>query len=222
VFSPALEPNLSTFYWVTPIPKEWTDEQANGRLRDTTSTSCSHCTSTKHSRHAVQGIYANLITPDWRRILRAVYGNTPYIEGWAVIAEHVMEEVGLNGDATKMKLISLKANLQVRRTRSSTSDAHEGHDRSTSASRLMVEKGFQEKPEAVGKVQRCQLDYVQLNTYYAGLREWRTLRTDAQKKSGKAFSMKAYHDRVLMYGPIPVPAVRKLYMAGVEPSAKLP
>ena len=224
VFAPALEPNLSTFYWVTPIPKEWTDEQANGRLREYNK----YKLLTLHAHeaipgHVVQGIYANLITPDYRRILRAVYGNTPYIEGWAVYAEHVMEEVGLTGgDATKMRLISLKANLRVLTNAIIDIRMHTKGMTDEQCVALMIEKGFQEKPEAVGKVQRCQLDYVQLNTYYAGLREWRTLRADAEKKDGKAFSMKAYHDRVLMYGPIPVPAVRKLYMAGVEPSAKLP
>lgn len=223
VFAPALEPGLATFYWVTPIPKEWTDEQANGRLREYNK----YKLLTLHAHeaipgHVVQGIYANLITPEWRRVLRAVYGNTPYIEGWAVYAEHVMEEVGLNGgDAAKMRLISLKANLRVVTNAIIDIRMHTKNMTDDECVNLMIDKGFQERPEAVGKLQRCQLDYVQLNTYYAGLREWRTLRADAQKKEGKAFSMKAYHDRVLLYGPIPVPAVRKLYMAGVEPTAKM-
>ncbi len=34
VFAPALEPNLSTFYWVTPIPSSWTEEQAESKMRE--------------------------------------------------------------------------------------------------------------------------------------------------------------------------------------------
>jgi len=223
VFAPALEPNLSTFYWVTPIPKDWTDDQANGRLREYNK----YKLLTLHAHeaipgHVVQGIYANLITPEWRRILRAVYGNVPYIEGWAVYAEHVMEEVGLDGgDPTKMRLISLKANLRVLTNAIIDIRMHTKGMTDEQCVNLMIDKGFQERPEAVGKLQRCQLDYVQLNTYYAGLREWRTLRADAEKKGGKDFSMKAFHDRVLLYGPIPVPSVRRLYMAGAEPTAKM-
>jgi len=223
VFAPALEPNLATFYWVTPIPKEWSDEQADGRLREYNK----YKLLTLHAHeaipgHVVQGIYANRIAPEWRRVLRAVYGNTPYIEGWAVYAEHVMEEVGLDGgDPVKMRLISLKANLRVLTNAIIDIRLHTKGMTDDACVNLMLEKGFQERPEAVGKLQRAQLDYVQLNTYYAGLREWRSLRRDAELKAGKSFVMKEYHDRVLLYGPIPVPAVRSLYMAGVAPSAQV-
>ena len=37
---------------------------------------------------------------------------------------------------------------------------------------------------------------------------------------GKSFDLRRYHDTVLLYGPIPVPAVRQLYLAGVAPSAE--
>ncbi len=213
VFAPALEPNLATFYWVTPIPKEWTDEQAEGRLREYNRYKMlSLHVHEAIPGHVVQGIYANLIKPDWRRLLRSVYGNTPYVEGWAVYAEGVMEQAGLNGgDATKMKMISLKARLRVLTNAIIDIRLHEKGMTDDECVNLMLDKGFQERPEAMGKLQRAQLDYVQLNTYYAGLREWESLRAAAEKKEGPMFNLTKFHDTVLGYGPIPVPDVRKLY-----------
>lgn len=224
VFAPALEPNLSTFYWVTPIPPEWTAEQAEGRLREYNR----YKLLTLHVHeavpgHVVQGIYANRITPEWRRVLRAVYGNTPYIEGWAVYAEHMMEREGLDGgDKTKMRLVSLKADLRVLINAIIDIRLHTKNMSEQECVDMMIEQGFQERPEATGKLTRAELDYVQLNTYFAGWREWERLRTDAEKKEGKGFSQCRYHDTVLLYGPIPVPAVRELYLGGVKPSADMP
>jgi uncharacterized protein (DUF885 family) len=91
-----------------------------------------------------------------------------------------------------------------------------------SAVALMIRDAFQERPEAEAKLQRAQLDYVQLMTYAAGVQEWNALRRDAEKKEGAAFNMCRYHDTVLLYGPVSVPTVRKLYMAGVKPTANAP
>src|SRR5262249_48772488 len=115
MFAPPLEPKLSTFYWVTPIPPEWPAEKAEGKLREYNRYKMLQLT--VHEAlpgHCAQGEYANHITPEWRRLLRVVFGNMPYIEGWAVYAEHMMESLGLDGgDALKMQLTRLKSMLRV-------------------------------------------------------------------------------------------------------------
>jgi uncharacterized protein (DUF885 family) len=173
--------------------------------------------------HAVQGAYANRITPEWRRLLRAVYGNTPYIEGWAVYAEGVMEQAGANGgDAVKMRLNGLKWMARIYMNSIIDVKLHTQNMNGDSAVALMIRDAFQERPEAEAKLQRAQLDYVQLMTYAAGVQDWNALRRDAEKKEGAAFNMCRYHDTVLLYGPVSVPTVRKLYMAGVKPTANAP
>ena len=133
-----------------------------------------------------------------------------------------MEEAGLDGgDATKMRLVSLKAMLRVLTNAIIDIRLHTKNMSGDDAVKMMLEQGFQERPEAVGKLQRAQLDYVQLNTYYAGLREWLALRKEAERKEGKGFNLARYHDTVLLYGPIPVPKVRELYLAGVAPTADM-
>ncbi|MBA2687393.1 MAG: DUF885 domain-containing protein [Gemmatimonadaceae bacterium] len=224
VFAPALQPELSTFYWVTPISKEWAAERAESKLREYNKYKM--LTLTIHEAipgHTVQGYYANLITPDWRRLLRAVFGNTPYIEGWAVYAEHVMEDMGMNGgDPVKARLTNLKGMLRIYTNAIIDIRLQTMGMPGDSAVAMMINEAFQERPEAEAKLQRAQLDYVQLNSYFAGVSEWTKLRADAERREGKKFNQCRYHDTVLLYGPVPVPTVRSLYFAGVKPMAKAP
>lgn len=224
VFAPALQPELATFYWVTPIPDEWAAERAEAKLREYNRYKM--LTITIHEAvpgHAVQGEYANRVTPDWRRLLRVVYGNNPYIEGWAVYAEHMMEDAGVTGgDPVKAQLTALKGMLRIYTNAIIDIRLHTRGMTDEEAVTLMMRDGFQERPEAEAKLQRAQLDYVQLNTYLAGVQEWTQLRRDAEAAAGAGFDQCQYHDTVLLYGPVPVPTVRKLYLSGVPPTAKAP
>jgi hypothetical protein len=224
VFAPALEPKLQSFYWVTPIPSEWPAERAEAKLREYNRYKM--LSLTVHEAlpgHLVQGEYANRVIPEWRRLLRSVYGNTPYVEGWAVYAEHVMEAAGVTGgDSVKARLTALKAMLRLYANAIIDIRLHTRGMSAEDAVGLMTIQAFQERPEAEGKLQRAQLDYVQLNSYMAGLQEWTRLRQDVERAEGKQFNLCRYHDTVLLYGAVPVPAVRRLYTASVAPSATAP
>jgi hypothetical protein len=224
VFAPALEPKLSTFYWVTPISPSWSDEQAEAKMREYNKYKFLQISIHEAvPGHAVQGEYANRVTPEWRRLLRVIYGNTPYVEGWAVYTEHMMEAAGVSaGDPVKMHLNALKGMLRIYMNTIIDVRLHTMELPGDSAVAMMMREAFQERPEAVAKLQRAQLDYVQLMTYMAGVEEWTNLRRDVEKKEGASFNACRYHDRVLLYGPIPVPTVRKLYMGGVAPTANAP
>jgi len=224
VFAPALEPNLSTFYWVTPIPSEWTAARAESKMREYNRYQMLRLTMHEAMPgHAVQGAYANRVTPEWRRLLRSIYSNTPYVEGWAVYSEKVAEDAGANGgDAVKMRLNGLKWMARIYMNAILDVRLHTMNMNGDSAVALMMRDAFQERPEAEAKLQRAQLDYVQLMTYMAGVHEWNTLRRDVERREGSRFNMCRYHDTVLLYGPVSVPTVRRLYMAGVKPTANPP
>ena len=224
VFAPALQPNLSAFYWVTPIPKEWKAADAEAKLREYNKYKMLSLTIHEAMPgHIVQGDYANRVTPEWRRLLRTVYGLNSYIEGWAVYMEQAMEELGANGgDAVKARLVALKADLRMYANVIIDVRLHTMGMNGDSAVALMVRDAFQERPEATAKLQRAQLDYVQLNTYPVGVREWWDFRRAAEAREGSAFNLCRFHDLVLSYGPIPVPAVRSLYFAKVAPTATMP
>jgi uncharacterized protein (DUF885 family) len=221
VFAPALEPQLATFYWVTPIQPDWPADRAEAKLREYNRYKL--LTLTIHEAlpgHVVQGQYASRVLPQWRRLLRNVYGNSAYVEGWAVYTEHMMEDLGFNGgDSVKARLTDLKGMLRIYTNVIIDIRLHTLGMRGEDAVTLMIRDGFQERPEAEAKLQRAQLDYVQLNTYLAGVQEWTRLRREVEAREGSGFNTCRYHDTVLLYGAIPVPTVRRLYLAGVPPSA---
>jgi uncharacterized protein (DUF885 family) len=225
VFAPPLNPNLATFFWVTPIPSAWTTERADSKLREYNTYKMLDLTFHEGiPGHVVQGAYSNLITPEWRRLLRSIYSNTPYVEGWAVYAEHVMmyDAHVDGGDPVKMRLTDLKGMLRIYANVIIDIRLHTRAMPGDSAVAFMMRDAFQERPEAEAKLQRAQLDYVQLNAYFAGVEEWTRLRQDVQKRDGTSFNLCRYHDTVLLYGALPVPEIRSLYMAGIAPTAKAP
>jgi hypothetical protein len=172
VFAPALEPKLSSFYWVTPITSDWTPARAESRLREYNKYKMLGLTIHEAlPGHLVQGEYANRVTPEWRRLLRAVFGNGAYVEGWAVYAEHMMEQAGMNGgDSVKARLTALKAMLRVYTNVVIDAKLHTADMPADSVVPYLVRESFQEEQEATAKLQRAQLDYVQLNLYPVGLR----------------------------------------------------
>ncbi len=168
----------------------------------------------------MQGEYANRVTPEWRRLLRAVFGSGAYVGGWAVYAEHMMEQAGMNGgDSVKARLTALEAMLRVYTNVVIDAKLHTENMPVDSVVLYVVRESFQEQSEATAKLQRAQLDYVQLNLYPVGLHDWWNLRREAERAEGAAFNLCRFHDTVLSYGPIPVPAVRRLYLAHVAPTS---
>lgn len=220
VFAPVFQPTLPAFYWVTPIDSGTPSDRAESRLRENNDYKMLDLTMHEGiPGHVVQGTYGNLVTPDWRRVLRALFGNGPYVEGWAVYAEHVMMyDAGVNGgDAVKMRLTDLKGMLRVYMNAALDIQLHTRNLPTDSAIAMMMRDGFQERAEAEAKLQRAQLDYVQLETYFAGVSEWTAFRAEAMRREGRAFDQCRFHDTVLMYGALPIPEVRRLYFAGVRP-----
>lgn len=212
--APPLEPTLKSLYYVTPIPKDWPGERAESKLRE-------------YNRHKLlllsiheampghytQLEYANRLQPEWRRVLRGVYGNNAYIEGWAEYAEQVMLERGFHdGDDSKMILTFRKEELRVLANAVLDVRMHVLGMTDQEALGLMMKDTFQEKAEAEGKLRRAKLSSTQLPTYFVGWQAWRALRRDVEAQRGASFDLRAYHDEALSYGAIPMGALRRLVL----------
>jgi uncharacterized protein (DUF885 family) len=204
--APALEPQLGAFYWLTPIPPDWPAARIESKLREYNYYGLKLLTIHEAMPgHYVQLEYANEIEPPLRRIIRAVFGNGPYIEGWAVYStEMLLDEGYLNNDPA-LRLTFLKQQLRVfanaildirLQTMGMTDDE---------AIRLMIDQGFQEREEAVAKLQRAKLSSTQLPTYFVGWRDWRRLRERARE-----LSLKDFHERALKAGAVPLPVLSRL------------
>jgi uncharacterized protein (DUF885 family) len=209
--APPLEPGLKSLYYVTPIPKDWPDEKANSKLREYNRYKL--LLLSMHEAmpgHYTQLEYANRVQPEWRRVLRSVYGNNAYIEGWAQYAEQVMLELGFHdGSDPRMVLTFRKEELRVLANAILDVRLHVLGMTDKEALDLMMKSTFQEKTEAEGKLRRAKLSSTQLPTYFVGWQAWRALRRDAEARRGASFDLRAYHDEVLGYGAIPMEALRR-------------
>jgi uncharacterized protein (DUF885 family) len=206
--APALEPKLGAFFWVTPIPGTWPQPRIDSKLREYNASGMQHLTVHEAMPgHYVQGEYANEVQPRSRRLLRNIFGNGPYVEGWAVYSQQLMAEQGYLGDTPgyrltlQKQLLRVLANtiLDVRLQTLGMTDQE--------ALDLMTKSTYQEAEEATAKLQRAKLSSCQLPTYYAGYKGWLAVREHYQSRRGSAFSLKEFHESALRQGAVPLPVL---------------
>ena len=209
--APAFEPQLGAFYWVTPIPSDWPKQRVESKLREYNRYGMMQITIHEAMPgHYVQFEVADSLEPKSRRALRNIYGNVPYIEGWAVYTQQMMSEEGFMDNSKELQfaydkqLLRAIANsiLDIRLQTMGMTDQQ--------ALDLMMNDTFQEKEEATGKLQRAQLTSCQLPTYFVGLRGWLDAREEFKKRKGAAFVLSSFHDAALKESAVPLPALRQL------------
>ncbi|MCU1258676.1 MAG: hypothetical protein JWO80_1561 [Bryobacterales bacterium] len=209
--APALQPELGAFYWVTPVPKDWDKARVESKLREDNFYAFKLITIHEAMPgHYVQFEFANNVQPKTRRILRAVIGNNPYIEGWAQYATQTMLDAGFFGDSPELRLAFEKQELRV--LANAIMDIRLQTNRMTEqqAMDLMEKETFQEHQEAVGKYQRAQLSSAQLPTYLVGWRDWIRVRDQYKSWKGGAFQLHDFHDAALKEGAVPLPVLFRL------------
>ena len=201
------EKHLQNFYAVSPIPDDWSDAQADSFLSEYND----YMIHDLSIHEAMPGHYLQLDHSNRTdNPLRAMLWSGPFVEGWAVYAEGVMKDADyLNGDPL-FKLTVLKMRLRsVTNTLLDIGIHTEGMTRDQ-AMELMMRGAFQQEREAAGKWVRASLSSVQLLSYFTGYEEHRELRSEAERRWGKDFTARRYHDTVLSFGSPPAKYVRAL------------
>jgi uncharacterized protein (DUF885 family) len=209
--APPLEPQLGAYYWITPIPKTWPPARVESKLREYNKYGLQELTIHEAMPgHYVQFEYANDVQPVSRRLLRTIFSNTPYVEGWAFYTQQMMSEAGyLDGDKALWltfykQVLRALANtiLDVRLQTMGMTDQQ--------ALDLMMKDTYQEKEEATAKLQRAQLSSCQLPTYFTGWKGWLDVRERYKQRKGSAYSLKEFHERALKESGVPLPALETL------------
>ena len=100
--APPLNPQAEAEYWVTPIDPAAPKEQVESKLREYNNFTLQWLTIHEAMPgHYVQFEHLNNLEPERRRLIRSLYGNGAYCEGWAeYIAQVMMDEGFLNNDRT--------------------------------------------------------------------------------------------------------------------------
>lgn len=204
-----LDKGLDTFYAVSPIPDDWSQQQLDSFLREY-NTRAIHELSI---HEAMPGHYLQLWHSNkYPSTLRAVLGSGPFIEGWGMYGEKVMADAGYMGGDPLMQLIQRK--WALRATANAILDQAIQVDGMTrdEAMKLMTVTTFQQEREAAGKWVRAQLTSAQLPTYFVGYSEHLDLRREVEQREGDKFDLKAYHDKLLSFGSPPVRFARQLML----------
>src|SRR5690242_12549254 len=209
--APTLEPQLGAFYWVTPIPADWPKERVESKLREYNFYKLKLLTIHEAMPgHYVQMEIANEVQPAARRLLRSVYGNGPYIEGWGQYSTQVMLDEGFLDHSPEMALTFAKEELRVIANAILDVRLQMLNMTDEEALDLMQKHTFQEKEEATGKLQRAKLSSCQLPMYFLGWRGWLKVREEYKQAQGAGFQLATFHDRALQVGAVPLTALSSL------------
>lgn len=212
--APPLEPNSEAQYWVTPIAAGVPEAKAESRLREYNNWTLKWLT--LHEAlpgHYLQFEHADNVQPMTRRLARALFGNGPYVEGWAEYgAQKVMRDARFQNNDPRYLMVVDKIMLRdisnvildVRMQTMNMTDAQ--------AVDLMTKEVFQTQAEADGKLQRAKLTSTQLPTYYVGYHEWLALRKRYEAAMGAKFNLMEFHDRALGEGALPLPLLEKIIL----------
>jgi uncharacterized protein (DUF885 family) len=180
-----LDKRQKAFFSITPIPDEWSTEQAESYLREMNAKQL--VLLTIHEAvpgHYLQAVYENRVDS----LPRTVFGSGLFAEGWAVYVTQVMMDLGYRADDPGVLLNHWKYYLRAIVNAIIDARIHTADMTEDEAVALMVDGGFQEEAEARAKYNRARLSSTQLSTYFVGSLEFwsmeRALRERAAIASG--------------------------------------
>jgi uncharacterized protein (DUF885 family) len=205
--APPLQPQLNAYYWVTPIPPDWPPARVNSKLREYNLFKLKLLSIHEvMPGHYVQFEFANEGAPDqakFRRILRTVFANGPYVEGWASYATAATVNAGYQANHPEIKLNWLKELLKIQANVVLDIRMHTANMSDDEATELLTRRAFQESEEVRGKILRAKLSSAQLPLYFHGMQQWFRVRNHYQQETTD-FSLSSFHDKALRVGPMPL------------------
>jgi uncharacterized protein (DUF885 family) len=213
--APPLEPTAEAQYWVTPIDPKMPEAKAESKLREYNSYTLKWLTIHEAlPGHYVQAEHADNVEPPNRRVLRGIFGNGAYVEGWAEYIADVMTEEGYLDHSPKFGLVRRKVLLRAISNSILDIRLQTMNMTDQQAMDLMLNDTFQTLAEAEGKLRRAKLTSTQLPTYFVGIRQWWELRKKYQAAKGSAFNLEEFHNKALDQGPLPIEYLEKIILPG--------
>jgi uncharacterized protein (DUF885 family) len=202
-----LEKKNETFYAISPTPKDWNAARSESFFREYNDYMVKNLT----VHEAMPGHYLQIMHSNKFKAptaVRAIFRSGTFTEGWAVYAEQLMAEKGYGGAEVEMQQLKMK--LRVIINAIIDQKIHTAGMTEKEAVGFMMNEGFQEEGEAVGKWKRAQLSSTQLSTYYVGSVEVNDLRRAYEAKNKGKVDLKQVHDQMLSFGSPPAKYVKEM------------
>ena len=119
-------------------------------------------------------------------LVRTIFSDGMFAEGWAVYVEQVMMDLGYGADDPALMLTHWKMTLRAITNAILDVETHTRGMTEEAAIDLMVRQAFQEEDEARAKWLRARLTSTQLSTYYVGGVEMFDLEVEARQRAAVA------------------------------------
>jgi uncharacterized protein (DUF885 family) len=235
-----LDRGQKAFFSVTPIPDDWSSEQAESYLREDNDRMLRLLTIHEAvPGHYLQGVYANRCPS----MARAIFWSGMFAEGWAVYVTQVMIDFGFADDDPALLLNHWKFYLRAVTNAIIDVAIHTEGMTEDEAVSLMVDGGFQEEAEARAKYDRARLSSTQLVTYFVGSMQMWDIERDRRRALAAAtgdprgadavpeprvvggfgdtpgFDYRAHLEDVISHGSPPISLLHRLIVG--EPSPEL-
>jgi uncharacterized protein (DUF885 family) len=192
-----LEKKNETFFTISPTPKDWSDARKESFYKEYNDYMLEDLT----IHEAMPGHYLQIMHSNKFKaptLVRAIFRSGTFTEGWAVYAEQLMAEHGYGGAEVEMQQLKMK--LRVIINAIIDQKIHTAGMIEKEAVDFMMNEGFQEEGEAVGKWKRAQLSSTQLSTYYVGSVEVNDIRKAYEAKNKGKINLLQMHDAMLSFG----------------------
>jgi uncharacterized protein (DUF885 family) len=148
--------------------------------------------------HYVQFRYNNA-TPS---LVRRVFGNGSFIEGWAVYIEGMMLDSGYGDNDPRLRLFQLKWRLREQSNLLIDAGFHAEGMTKAQIEDLLVRQAYQNEAQFENKWHRLELSHNQLSSYYVGLDTLMRAREAMKAKLGSAYDLAAYNQALLAIGSV--------------------
>jgi uncharacterized protein (DUF885 family) len=199
--APALDPKASSYYAVSPPPKDWDDRRVKTYLEEYNRHMLQILTIHEaYPGHYVQLEYGNRCPS----LIRKVLNSGVFAEGWAVYTEQMMLDQGYGKGDLALRLHQLKFYLRAVANAILDYKMHCTDYGDKEALEFLTKRVFQSEAEAVGKIVRAKLSSCQLSTYFVGRTAFYQLRQKIEREQGDPFDLGRYHEAVLDHGTLPV------------------
>jgi uncharacterized protein (DUF885 family) len=228
-----LETGQKAIFSITPIPDDWTPDQAESSLREDNARMLRLLTIHEAvPGHYLQGVYANRCPS----IARALFGSGVFAEGWAVYVTQVMMDVGYGADDPALMLTHWKYYLRCVVNALIDVGIHTTGMTEDEAVGLMIEGAFQEEAQARAKYNRARLSSTQLSTYFVGSLAFWDLEDEVRRRAAAVerstsefvevptprvvggygetpgFVYRAHLEACMSHGTPPMPLLRRLLL----------
>lgn len=137
-------------------------------------------------------------------LYRRTGGFSAYSEGWALYAERVADELGVYADNPWGKIGYLQSYLFRAVRLVVDSGMHHMRWSREQAIRYMMDNAAEPEGSAVREIERYVVWPGQACAYKIGQTVIANLRTEAERRMGSRFDIKAFHDVVLLGGAMPL------------------